>query len=196
MAENEKLDLGYYRSGRWQKWRDSIRAGKSAGELAEEAIRCLAQTFKNLQKLFEEDNGIPLKQVLLAATGKDGTFDEIMGQARFGRDYLQLFESQSGQNLDGRTIAGNVMSLTVDRFMDQIGQELIGTNQFPDARSFREFCLSVKDEMIDGMQGLERQLVELPEVPVRMPSRTVAEKEQHQMDMLSMSIGANEGNQS
>jgi hypothetical protein len=47
MAENEKFDLGDYRSGRWQKWRDSIRAGKSAGELAEESIRCLAQTGMN-----------------------------------------------------------------------------------------------------------------------------------------------------
>ena len=93
MAEDETLDLGHYRSGRWQKLRDSIRAGKSANEVADEGGRCLTQTFKNLQKLFEENNGIPLKQVLIAAKGEDGSFDEIMRQARFGRDYLQFFAS-------------------------------------------------------------------------------------------------------
>ena len=68
MAENEKLDLGYRSSGRWRKLRDSIRAGKSAGEVGEEANRCLAQAFKILQKLFEDNNRIPLKQVLMAAS--------------------------------------------------------------------------------------------------------------------------------
>ena len=49
MAENETLDLGQYRSSRWQKLRESIRAGKSAIEVADEGSRCLTQTFKNLQ---------------------------------------------------------------------------------------------------------------------------------------------------
>jgi hypothetical protein len=194
MAENETLDLGHYRSGRWRKLRDSIRAGKSAIEVADEGSRCLTQTFKNLQKLFEEDNGIPLKRVLMVATGEDGSFDEIMRQAHFGRDYLQFFESQCGQKLDQRTIVENVLTLTFDRFMDQIGLELIGGERFPDAKAFREFGLSVKDAMIDGMQKLGKQLAELPDAQVRMPSRTTAQKEQHQVDLLNMSIGVQEGN--
>ncbi|MCH7725215.1 MAG: hypothetical protein IH991_01850 [Planctomycetes bacterium] len=195
MAENEKLDLGYHSSGRWRKLRDSIRAGKSAGEVAEEANRCLAQAFKILQKLFEENNRIPLKQVLMAATGEDGSFDEIMRQSRLGRDYLQLFESQSGQGLDERTIVENVMSLTVDRFMDQIGQEIIGEDRFPDAQSFREFGIAVKDEMIDEMQALGKQIANRPDTQVRLPSRSTAQKDQHQIDLLGMSIGVDEGNQ-
>ena len=189
MAENETLDLGHYRSRRWQKLRDSIQAGKSANEVADEGGRCLTQTFKNLQKLFEENNGIPLKQVLVAATGEDGSFDEIMRQACFGRDYLQFFELQCGQRLDERTIVENVLTLTIDRFMDQIGQKLIGCERFPDARSFREFGLSVKEAMIDGIQVLGKQLAELPDAQVRMPSRTTAQKEQHQDDLLIMSVG-------
>ena len=188
MAENENLDLGY-RSGRWKKLRDSIRAGKSATEVADEGVRCLTQTFKNLLKLFEEENGVPLKQVLIAATEEDGSFDEIMRQARFGRDYLQLFELQCGQRLDERTIVENVLTLTIHGFMDQIGQELIDGERFPDAKSVREFGLSVKDAMIDGMQKLGKQLVESPDAPVRMPSRTTAQKEQHQDDLLNMYIG-------
>ena len=195
MAENEKLDLGHHRSGRWRKLRDLIRAGKSVGQVAEEANRCLAQTFKNLQKLFENNNGIPLKQVLMAASREDGSFDDIIRQARSGRDYLQLFALQSGQGFDERSIVENVVSLTLDRFFDLIGREIIGEDRFPDAKSFREFGLSVKDEMIDGMQALEKQLADRPDTQVRMPSRTEAQKEQHQIDMLEMSIGVQERNQ-
>ena len=189
MAENETLDLGYYRSGRWQMLRDSIRAGKSVIEVADEGIRCLTQTFKNLQKLSEENNGIPLKQVLMAATGEDGSFDEIMRQVRLGRDYLQLFELQCGQKLDERTIADNVLALTFDRLIGQIGQKLIGGERFPDAKSFREFGLSVNDAMIDGVQVLGKQLADLPDTQVKIPSRTIGQKEQHQDDLLSKSIG-------
>ncbi len=195
MAENEKLDLAYYRSGRWQKWRDSIANGKSSAAVAEEGVRCIAQTVKNLQTLSEEGNEVPIKQVLMAATGEDGSFDEIMRKARFGRDYLQLFASQSGQQLDERTIVENVMTLTADKFLDQIGQDVIGTNCFPDAKTFREFELSVKDQMIDDIQALSRQLVEAPDSPLRMPNRSAAQKEQHQVDLLNMSIGVQEGNE-
>ena len=195
MAENEKLDLGYHRSGRWRKWRKSIRAGKSAEVVAEEGVRCLTLTFKGLQKLFEEENGIPMKQVLLAATGEDGSFDTIMRQARFGRDYLQLFQSQSDQGLDERAVVENVLSLTVERFLGKIGQEIIGENTFADARSFREFGLSVKDEMIDGMLALGNQLVSRPDEQVRMPSRSLGQKEQHQAELLNMSIGVQDGSQ-
>ena len=188
MAENEQLDLGYYRSGRWQKLRDSIRAGKTVDGVAEEANRCLAQTFKNLQKLFEHENRVPLKQVLAAATGEDGDFEEIMRQSRYGRDYLQLLESQSGQGLDARTIVENVRSLTFDRFMDRIGLEIIGEDRFPDAKSFRRFRLSVNEEMIDGMQALAKQLADRPDTPVRMPARTDEQKQQHQIDLLGMSV--------
>ena len=193
MAENEKLDLGYPRSGRWRKLRESIRMGSSASEVAEETVRCLAQTLKNLRRLFEEKNRVPLKQVLLAATGEDGDFDEIMRKARFGRDYLQLFQLQCDQGLDQHAVVENVLSLTVERFMGKIGQEIIGEERFPDARSFREFVLSVRDEMIDGMLALENQLVERPDGPIRMPGRTDIQEERHQFDLLNMSVGVQGG---
>lgn len=196
MAENEKLDLAYDRSGRWRKWRDSIRNGKSVSAIAEEGVRYLAQTFKRLQNLFEEENRVPMKQVLMAAAGEDGSFDEIMRKSRLGRDYLQLFESQCGQNLDQRSIVENVMTLTVHRFLDRIGQEVIGEDRFPNARIFREFGFSVKDEMIDGIQSLSRQLVDAPDSPVRQPSRSETQKAKDQVDLLSMSIGVRGGNQS
>jgi hypothetical protein len=63
MAENEKLDLAYRQSGRWRRWRDSIRNVKPVSAVAEEGVRCLAQTIKRLQNLFEESNRVPMKQV-------------------------------------------------------------------------------------------------------------------------------------
>ena len=36
---------------------DSFRAGRSTKELAEEGYRALVRTWKNLQRLFENDNG-------------------------------------------------------------------------------------------------------------------------------------------
>ena len=119
--------------------------------------------------------------------------DEIMGKARFGRDYLQLFQLQCGQGLDQRTVVENVLSLIVEKFMGKIGQEIIGESRFPDARSIREFGLSVRDEMIDGMLALENQIVNHPDEHVRMPSRTETQKEQHQSELLNMSIGVQEG---
>lgn len=193
MAENEKLDLAYPRSGRWRKWRESILSGQSLAEVANEGVRCLVQTFNRLQPLFSDENRIPLKQVLLAATGEDGCFDEIMRQAKLGRDYLQLFEFQSGQQLDGRTIVENVMTLTIDRVMDQIRHELIGGQRFPDAKSFREFRLSLGERMVDSIQVLAKQLADSPDMNLRMPSRTAEQKDQHQVELLNMSIGAQPG---
>ena len=51
MAENETLDLGHVRNGRWQKWRDAFMAqSPSVTTIANEGIRCLAKTIQNIQR--------------------------------------------------------------------------------------------------------------------------------------------------
>jgi hypothetical protein len=168
MAENEMLDMGHARNGRWQKWRDSIIGQGSVSEIANEGVRCLARTFKNLQQLFENENGVPLREVLNAATGDDGNFDDIMRRSRYGRDYLQMFACPLNHGLDDRTVVENVLSFTVDRFLDQIREDAVGVT-FDDAKTFREFGLKVKDRMIDGIQNLSAQLADAPDRSLRMP---------------------------
>jgi hypothetical protein len=192
VAENETLDLGHARNGRWRKWRDSIMSKGSIKEIANEGVRCLARTFKNLQQIFENKNGVPLKEVLNAATGSDGDFDHIMRRSRFGRDYLQMFESQSNQGLDDRTILENILTLTTDRFLSQIHQDAVGT-AFDDARAFREFVSGVNEQMIDGIQRLAAQMADAPDCPLRMPEQSQEQKDQHQDALLGMSIAAPTG---
>lgn len=192
MAENETLDIGHARSGRWRKWRDSILSQGSADEIATEGVRCLVRTFKNLQQIFETENRVPLKEILDAATDPDGDFSDIIRRSRHGRDYLQMFESQSGQGLDDRSILENVLSLTTDRFLDQIRDDPSGT-RFANAGAFREFASAVKERMIDGIQRLAGQMADAPDRPLRMPSQSQEQKDRHQAALLGMSIGAQLG---
>lgn len=188
MAENETLDIGHARSGRWRKWRDAIIRQDAVSEIASEGVLCLARTFKNLQQLFENENRVPLKEVLNAATGTDGDFDEILRRSRYGRDYLQMFASPLNQGLDDRSVLENVLVLTTDRFLDQIRQDAVGSS-FDNARSFREFALAVKDQMIDGIQKLSTQLADAPDRALRMPAQSQAEKEHNQDALLRLSVG-------
>ena len=109
MAENETLDIGHARSGRWRKWRDLILSQGSVDEIAAEGVRCLAQTFKKLQQILAHDNDLPLKEILRVAADPDGDFSAIIRRSRYGRDYLEVFESQSSQALDDRSILENVL---------------------------------------------------------------------------------------
>jgi len=192
VAENETLDIGHARSGRWRKWRNSILSQGAVDEIATEGVRCLARTFKNLQQIFENENHVPLKEILHAATDPDGDFSDIIRRSRYGRDYLQMFESQSNQGLDDRSILENVLSLTTDRFLDQIREDPNGT-RFPNAGAFREFASAVKEQMIDGIQRLAGQMADAPDRPLRMPPQSQEQKDRHQAALLGMSIGAQLG---
>lgn len=189
MAENESLDIGHARSGRWRKWRDSILSHGSVDEIASEGVRCLARTFKNLQQLFENKNRVPLKEILHAASDPDGDFSDIVRRSRYGRDYLQMFESQCNQHLDDRSILENVLTLTTERFFDQVREDPNG-NGFSNAGAYREFVSAVKEQMIDGIQRLASQMADAPDRPLRMPSQSQEQKDRHQDALLGMSIGA------
>lgn len=192
MAENESLDLGHARSGRWRKWAESFRQRRSTPVLAKEGLRSLTKTISNVQKLMENENKVPIKELLVAAEGEDGSMEEVVKRSRCARDYAQLIASQADQGLDRRTIAENMLSLTTDRFLSQIGHDLID-NGFEDAKSFREFALSVKEEMLGGIASMASRIVEEPDLPLRMPRQTSSEKDKQQADLLAMSIGLDGG---
>ena len=172
-----------------ETWRNSILSQGAVDEIATEGVRCLARTFKNLQQIFENENHVPLKEILHAATDPDWDFSDIIRRSRYGRDYLQMFESQSNQGLDDRSILENVLSLTTDRFLDQIREDPNGT-RFPNAGAFREFASAVKEQMIDGIQRLAGQMADAPDRPLRMPPQSPEQKNRHQDLLLVMSIGA------
>lgn len=190
MAENEKLDVGYRNSGRWRKLASAIDAGKSVTEVGKESVRCVTQTLNRLRKLFEQ-NGVPLENVIKAASADldDKEKEEIFGCGHYGRDYLQLLESQTGQGLDEQTIVENFCILIIDRFLSQIGQDVIGTDRYPDASIYREFGIRVKESMLGDLQKLAKRLVANPETPLRCPPRSASQKAEMQDDLLKMSIG-------
>lgn len=127
-----------------------------------------------------------MKEIIQAATDPDGDFSAIIRRSRYGRDYLEMFESQSSQGLDDRSILENVLVLTTDRFLDQIREDSNGT-RFSNAGAYREFASAVKERMIDGIQRLASQMSN--ELGLHLQSQLLSDEERHQLSLLRMSIG-------
>ena len=184
MAENETLDLGSRYSRRWQQWRAEFASEKSVSDLTQSAFEKLVRTIRNLQRLFSEENNAPLSAVLDAVTGVRGDIAEIVRNAKFGRDYLQLFQQQANQALDRQEVLARVLHLTFERFADQAVLKYV-----PDGNSNLLALLpGVKEELYDRIEPLTERLAREPDVRPKQPRKTASQRADHEIEQLSKTV--------
>jgi len=188
MAENETLDLWNKQSRRWWQLLKKIESGEPAEEIADEAERCLSRTLKSLVEL------LPLGKMLEAATrGDKRALWAIVRERRWGRDYAELIAQQASIDSDPVRLLEGVLRGTADRFLDQIGVEVVGYNHSPNMGGFRFLREKVLTLMQPGIARLARQIAEHPGKKPRLPARSTAQRARDQRDLLSLSLAVRSG---
>ena len=182
MAENETLDLMGRNSGRWRHvWR-LIRDGASDQQVCEKAIRNLYTTFR---KLYED---IPVAAMLRAAAGENGDLEELVRNCRKHRDYAELFPLEARQGFDRETVVANVCTAAVERFLDQIGLEMMQANDGLDFGECADGFSRYKSLLKEPIQKLARQLARNPDTPPRRPAVPKQERERRHKELLATSL--------
>jgi hypothetical protein len=183
MAENETLDLFYRSSGRWRNvWR-LLASGTEVERVAEELVRNLYRTFKNLIK----EELIQLEALCDAATGRRDDLELLERQAK-AAEYAQLFSRNAYQQLSRVQVVENVLLQTIDRFVDQIEHELIGKDRYPDIPSFAYTRDRIANIVAPHVSVLAETLARSPNQPPRMPPLTIERRRQQSAELLNMSV--------
>ncbi len=188
MAENETLDLWDRYSGRWKRLLGLVERSEPTDTIADEAVRCLYRTFKNLVEL------LPLKEMLQAASrGDRAAVDDVVRRCRKARDYAELIAQEAAvTNMPARLLEG-VARGAVDEFLDQIGMKVLGDDHWPDLARFRVLRENVERLMRVDITRLARQVAAHPNEKPRMPAKSAEQHEQEQRDLLGMSLAAHSG---
>ncbi|HUU85713.1 MAG TPA: hypothetical protein VM243_19620 [Phycisphaerae bacterium] len=188
MAENETLDLWDRYSRRWQRLLESVESSEPAESIADEGVRCLYRTFKNLVEL------LPLEELLQAADrGDRAAVDDLVRRCSKARDYAELIGLEAAvTNVSARLLEG-VARGAVDRFLDQIAMKVVGDGHWPDLARFRMLREQVQNLMRPGIARLAGQVAAHPNEKPRMPAKTAERHEREQRDLLGMSLAARSG---
>lgn len=182
MAENETLELGHPNSGRWRRLRQRFRDGEHVDDIAGDATRCLTQLFKGLVKL------LPLPELLEAVSRGPREVQAVVRNCTKGRDYAQLFDQSSHLTTNPQAVVASVLRATLDEFFDHFGHELIGSQRYPTALSFRVFCGEIRSRTREDIVRLSQQICSDPRQPPRKPPRSPQEKDREQQKLYSLSL--------
>ncbi len=187
MAENETLDLWDRHSGRWRQMLKKIGNREPAEDIADEVVRCLHTTFKNLVEL------LPLEQLIDAANRDDHTVHDVVRECRKGREYAELFDQLAAIHSDPAALIEGVARAAVDRFLDQIEMKVVGNGHWPDMARFRVMREDTMARIQEAVARLARQVAENPNEKPRMPARSAEQKEKDQRDLLNLSLQPRSG---
>lgn len=182
MAENETLDLWDRHSGRWRHLLKRVERDEPADQIADDAVRCLYKTFKNLVEL------LPLGKLFDAAKLGPDKVREVVRRCRKEGGYAELFAQQAAIHTDPVQIIEGVARATVDRFLDQIELKVVGDGHWPDMARFRIMRENVVMLMRDDLARLARKVADRPNEKPRMPARSADQKEKDQRDLLNLSL--------
>lgn len=189
MAENETLDLWSRHSRRWQQLLRMIENDKPVDDLADETVRCLYKTFKNLVELLPWDE-------LLEATGVGpDQVRKVLRRCRKARDYAELVAQQAAidprpaQSIIQRAeIIEGVARATVEKFFHQIQMKVVGAANWPDIARFHILRGEIMALIQERVAGLARQVADHPNEKPRMPRRSAKQKAQDHSDLLRLSL--------
>jgi hypothetical protein len=185
MAENESLDIESRQSRRWQHLRDAIRSGEADNEI--ERI-LLLNLFGAYKKVVRQIRLRPLLDALLTDGDVRGVLRECENQ-----EYAQLIANQSQPGMDASDIMAQALWATADRFLEQIGMDVVGSEHWPDWLGFDQACQSWRQGVFNGLLGLASKLAESPDQPPRLPARTPEEKKRDLEHLNSMSLLRRQG---
>jgi len=183
MAENESLDLYYKNSGRWRGAMRMMADGLPADRVAEELLRNLYRTMKNLIK----NQLLSVEALYDAATGRRDDLELVVRQAE-STEYARLFAANAFQGLGPVEIVENVLRDTTDRFLDQMGVQLVGGERFAHFAAFRRERDEITYLMNDGVRQLAHTIAQSPRVPPRMPALSVQRRRQAATELMTMSL--------
>lgn len=168
MAENESLDISYRKSRRWRALHDQIRNGATDDVIATAILENLYQTFKGVVRQ------IPLK-ALLEAMQAGGDVRGIIRDCQ-DHEYAQLVAAQYQVGLAPVDIVEHSLWATVDRFLEQIALDVVGSSNWADFQTYDQAATTWRRDVFDGVRELARKLAANPEQPPRLPSRTAEQK--------------------
>jgi hypothetical protein len=180
MAENESLDIGNRSSRRWRALRDLIRNGEADDVVVAAVLQNLYQTFKHVVRQ------VPL-DALLDALLTGGDVRAVIRDCQ-DHEYAQLIARQLQPGLSAFEVIDQTLWATTDRFLDQIEIEVVGTENWPDIRTFEEAKTVWRAKIFDDLRALAGKLAANPEQPPRLPPRTADQKNRDLAQLNSMSL--------
>lgn len=191
MAENETLDLMDRHSVRWRKLRERIRNNDPIEAIADEGVACLTRTFKSLSGL------LPIRELLDANRQGVDAVRKFARRCSKAPDYAELFAQQAAilgsarPYRDPVELVAGVLRATLDKFLDQIGMEVVGSGPWPDMARFRILREQLGTQAADRIDRLAKQIAEHPDKKPRMPRKSAAlkDREHHQLLTLSLRSG-------
>jgi hypothetical protein len=187
MAENEELDLHYPNSARWRHLWQLIEHGSSEEQIAQQAVHCV---YKTCQRLFDY---LPFAELLSAAAAGGDTIQNVVRRCGRGRDYARLFELAAEKGADHVTIAERVTETILDRFLDQIALNVVGSPRWPDFQAFAAFRERLADSVRTDLHGFAEQLAANPHSAPRMKGTRRKGKASRHREMLGMSVSPKRG---
>jgi hypothetical protein len=180
MAENETLDLLRKGNRRWRDILDLIAAGQPDGVIEESIKRGLYRTFQKVAKQ------MPLGPLLRAAIAGDDTAD-LVRQAE-ARDYACLVALVVSPGIEVASAAEQVVLAVLDKFLDQMAMEAVGSGAHRDFESF----VAARDRWKGGVAGtvheIAAKIAQNPTASLRMPPTPRAVKEAGRKRMAGMSL--------
>ena len=182
MAENETLDLMGRNSGRWRDLYLLIAKGAGIDEIRDKAVRCLYTTYR---KIYED---VPVGDLLRAACGEDGDVEQLARDCRKHTDYVGLFRLEASPGSARKEVARRVTEGIVDRFLDQIGMEMLLSQDTIDVHKLRVLFVSIKSTLADPIDRLSGQLARNPDAAPRRPAATKETRERQQKELLTTSL--------
>lgn len=187
MAENETLDLGDRRNGRWRHLRDGVLSGASADETAELAARCVKGVMKRILRYDPIRGGpeYPLSDLLNAMESGPSAVNQVLDRCD-GHQYAHLLAEESGEG-GAEAVLSRHFERVVGNFMDQIGLHAT-PERFSSFREFQEFRRQVEVQVRPQLQELAKQVAANPNKPPRSAPRSKAEKEQASVTILRESL--------
>ncbi len=182
MAENEELDLGGRHSGRWRRLHQVIGRGDATTEIPGTLIRCLYKTFQNI------GDDVRLGDVCRGGTKDDGELNQQDWGTGKHRDYLEQFRLARELIEDPTDVAEIVVRNIADRFLDQIGIDLVKSGVFAGFADWEEERRGWFASIDGRIRRLAQSIAQHPDKSIRMPRRTAADRDREQRELQRMSL--------
>ena len=187
MAENESLDLGSPRAGRWFAVLNSARKGDSCHKVGRIVAEKLSKTIRIAIQQFEE-YGVTTDDFLDNRASPE-TLSQLVRQTK-GHLYAKLLMSviDSNPNVPGTECLHQWLWGVIDTVFDQIRHRLGGSELFPSCHDATTFLDRVRGEIPDDVELMAANLGINPHWKPSVPRRSGASKIDTTAELLSMSL--------
>lgn len=187
MAENETLDLGSRRNRRWRHLCGLIAAGESPAVAAQATAACLLQTMKKvLCDPMERKPQFPVADLLAALSGSPDDVTDVLTRCG-GHQYADLLAQEHGAPTP-QIACERLLGTVADRFLDQIGLEIVGTDHHRTFPDFRRYKNELHAALAPAIRTLAAKVASDPSRPPRADARSRATRAEDHATLLRESL--------